>query len=168
MTHPLPTCPACGQIVHTDQMAVMHTSELFGCPKEWICRWLHSKCAYQRGISIPDEDKARIELEDETDKRVVVMSIEQFDPTAVLNHPTTEYQPGKAMHFYEDGCVFKVQLLKGPYPDPQHGGESFDLKILEVLQMNGVYKQPNAGEVFTAWRATDAGPYAGWSLREIT
>ena len=59
-------CPACHEIIHESQMAVMHTSTLFGCPKIWVGRYIHSTCAHNLGISIPPEDKEAIDNDNGT------------------------------------------------------------------------------------------------------
>jgi hypothetical protein len=52
----LPTCPICKETISIYDRAVIHTSDRF-CPKKFIGKYIHSKCAIDNGINVPPDDK---------------------------------------------------------------------------------------------------------------
>lgn len=70
------------------------------------------------------------------------------------------------MIYREEGCIVAVDIVEQKSDEK---GESFTLKVTETIRPAPNIKpeyQLKVGDVFTVWRAHDAGAYAGWYLSE--
>jgi len=57
-----------------------------------------------------------------------------------------DYKAGQEAFYHEEGCVYKVQVLKS---DCDEKKERYELKILEVIQENPMLVSAEVGEEFS-------------------
>ncbi len=77
---------------------------------------------------------------------------------------------GKVKYYHEMGDVFKVKVLDAKEKTYEKSeGEEYKLKVLGTTGKNFIINEEaraKIGQVFTVWRAKDAGAYVGWSLSD--